>query len=89
MHTYIQLKVFGSKSWGHFSRNWCKSLQVNEFDEILHFAVRSKVIMGLIFFYILYSKDFTIQSNGDKERFDKEQIGVKKPFPMNNYQFTS
>ena len=26
---------------------------------------------------------------GDKERFDKEQIGVKKPFPMTNLQFTS
>ena len=26
---------------------------------------------------------------GDKERFDKEQIGVKEPFPMTNCQFTS
>ena len=26
---------------------------------------------------------------GDKERFDKEQIGVKEPFPMNKCQFTS
>ena len=26
---------------------------------------------------------------GDKERFDKEQIGVKEPFPVNNSQFTS
>ena len=26
---------------------------------------------------------------GDKERFDKEQIGVKEPFPMANCQFTS
>ena len=26
---------------------------------------------------------------GDKERFDKEQIGVKEPFPLTNYQFTS
>ena len=26
---------------------------------------------------------------GDKERFDKEQIGVKGPFPMTNCQFTS
>ena len=26
---------------------------------------------------------------GDKERFDKEQIGVKEPFPMTKCQFTS
>ena len=26
---------------------------------------------------------------GNKERFDKEQIGVKEPFPMTNCQFTS
>ena len=26
---------------------------------------------------------------GDKERFDKEQIGVKEPFPVINCQFTS
>ena len=26
---------------------------------------------------------------GDKEHFDKEQIGVKEPFPVTNCQFTS
>ena len=26
---------------------------------------------------------------GNKERFDKEQIGVKEPFSMTNCQFTS
>ena len=26
---------------------------------------------------------------GDKEWFDKEQIGVKEPFPVTNCQFTS
>ena len=26
---------------------------------------------------------------GDMERFDKEQIGVKKPFLVTNCQFTS
>ena len=26
---------------------------------------------------------------GDKERFDKEQIGVKEPSPVTNCQFTS
>ena len=26
---------------------------------------------------------------GDKERFEKEQIGVKEPFPATKCQFTS
>ena len=26
---------------------------------------------------------------GDKERFDKEQIGIKEPFLLTNLQFTS
>ena len=26
---------------------------------------------------------------GDKDRFDKEQIGVKEPFPVTKCQFTS
>ena len=26
---------------------------------------------------------------GDKERFDKEQNGVKEPFPVTNCQFTT
>ena len=26
---------------------------------------------------------------GNKERFDKEQIGIKEPFPMTNLPFTS
>ena len=26
---------------------------------------------------------------GDKERFDKEQTGVKEPFPATNWHFTS
>ena len=26
---------------------------------------------------------------GNKERFDKEQIGVKEPFPLTNCQFSS
>ena len=26
---------------------------------------------------------------GNKERFDKEQIGIKEPFPVTNLQFTS
>ena len=26
---------------------------------------------------------------GNKEQFDKEQIGIKEPFPVTNFPFTS
>ena len=32
---------------------------------------------------------YTTVKLGDKVLFDKEQIGVKKPFPMKNLQLTS
>ena len=32
---------------------------------------------------------YKIQSNLAKERFDKEQIGIKEPFPVTNLPFTS
>ena len=35
---------------------------------------------------------FLIQTTvklGNKERFDKEQIGIKEPFPVTNLPFTS
>ena len=32
--------------------------------------------------------DYTVKL-GDKERFDKEQIGVEEQFPKTNCQFTS
>ena len=41
---------------------------------------------------LLYSWKFAIKNTvklGDKERFDKEQIGVKEPFLVTNCQFTS
>ena len=31
----------------------------------------------------------TTVKRGDKERFDKEQIGVKEPFPVTKWQFTT
>ena len=34
------------------------------------------------------SFDITVKL-GDKERFDKEQIGVKEPFPVTKCQITS
>ena len=38
--------------------------------------------------HIVMSSESTIKL-GDKERFDKERIDVKEPFPMTNCQFTS
>ena len=35
------------------------------------------------FTYVYYVK------LGNKERFDKEQIGIKEPFPVTNLPFTS
>ena len=32
---------------------------------------------------------YTTVKLGDKERFDKEQIGKKEPFPVTNFPFTS
>ena len=32
---------------------------------------------------------FKLVKLGDKERFDKEQIGAKEPFPVTKCQFTS
>ena len=39
--------------------------------------------------HILRRKKPNKVKQGDKERFDKEQIGVKETFPMTNCQFTS
>ena len=32
---------------------------------------------------------YILQVLGNKERFDKEQIGIKEPFPVTNLSFTS
>ena len=39
-------------------------------------------------YYIICNYVHTVKL-GDKKRFDKEQIGVKEPFPVTNCQFTS
>ena len=33
--------------------------------------------------------EFAVVKLGNKERFDKEQIGFKEPFPVTNLPFTS
>ena len=38
--------------------------------------------------FLIAKFDFTVKL-GNKERFDKEQIGIKEPFPMTNLPFTS
>ena len=34
-------------------------------------------------------KNITTVKLGNKERFDKEQIGIKEPFPVTHLPFTS
>ena len=36
----------------------------------------------------LPNEDHSTVKLGDKEHFDKEQIGVKEPFPVTKCQFT-
>ena len=38
---------------------------------------------------IYYVLNLSAVKLGDKERFDKEQIGIKEPFPVTNLPFTS
>ena len=37
----------------------------------------------------LHKDIFSTVKLGDKKQFDKEQIGVKEPFPVTNLAFTS
>ena len=61
------------------------------------FEIKKKLSKGVRSLYTQYFVPFffcqlllhgTVKL-GDKERFDKEQIGLKKPFPVTNCQFTS
>ena len=38
------------------------------------------------YFYLHWTNTFKL---GDKECFDKEEIGIKEPFPVTKCQFTS
>ena len=54
------------------------------------FAIASK-IMSVKFVLNTYTRSLfrgTVKL-GNKERFDKEQIGIKEPFPVTNLPFTS
>ena len=46
-------------------------------------------LKGLNFLLVKQNLENILVKLGDKERFDKEQIGVKEPFPMTKCQFTS
>ena len=45
------------------------------------------IIRALEATYLVYK--YSIVKLGNKERFDKEQIGIKEPFPVTNLPFTS
>ena len=38
---------------------------------------------------LLFLRDSSTVKLGNKERFDKELIGIKEPFPVTNLPFTS
>ena len=46
----------------------------------------SRKILYLIFAIVVYPDTVKL---GNKERFDKELIGIKEPFPVTNLPFTS
>jgi hypothetical protein len=57
--------------------------------------LRRQMSTNLIIFYTItlfyfgeYIIDYTVKL-GNKEWFDKEQIGIKEPFPVTNLPFTS
>jgi hypothetical protein len=52
-------------------------------------ARRQPRFVGRLGFHYVFMYAFDTVKLGDKERFDKEQIGVKEPFPVTNCQFTS
>ena len=45
----------------------------------------SKISLGCLLTLLLSS---TVKL-GNKEQFDKEQVGIKEPFPVTNLSFTS
>ena len=52
----------------------------------LHFAFICKLDAFDLKLKIFYPSAVKL---GNKERFDKEQIGIKEPFPVTNLPFTS
>ena len=40
-------------------------------------------------FELIWYSEWPLVKLGDKERFDKQEIGVKEPFPVTKCQFTS
>ena len=53
---------------------------------MLHYVtVKNKMISFELF---PFANTYTVKL-GNKERFDKEQIGIKEPFPVTNLPFTS
>ena len=53
----------------------------------LNFEINFETIFFLLkFTFQIYD---TIHKLGNKERFDKEQIVIKEPFPVTNLPFTS
>ena len=61
-------------------KSTCAKLGVSENYNNIHYIICTS--------YIIHRLHITVKL-GDKERFDKEQIGVKEAFPVTNCQSTS
>ena len=61
-------------------KSTCAKLGVSENYNNIHYIICTS--------YIIHRLHTTVKL-GNKERFDKEQIGIKEPFPVTNLPFTS
>ena len=59
---------------------------------IIFYEVELEFLFNKVYLYSTQLISFFAQVNtvklDDKERFDKEQVGVKGPFPLTSLQFT-
>ena len=57
---------------------------------VLHTSVQAQWDQSLMKVQIsIYPPMISKYKLGNKERFDKKQIGIKEPFPVSNLPFTS
>ena len=56
-------------------------------NHVIHFTTQLNIRPN-VDQYKAPNQSYTVKL-GNKERFDKEQIGIKEPFPVTNLPFTS
>ena len=69
---------------------WTVKFVVNELlPTHLHYLVKSRLLSALSKTHYITISYWTTVKLGNKERFDKEQFGIKGPYPVSNLPFTS